>query len=318
MNELLPGPLPSRIDPEDPFVSLVGEIAVDGYSPATLRVLRSGWRAWRAACAAQGLAPLPCPESVLYAELRRRLDAGERRATIETMLLYPVRCAALRSGTPDPTHTVLFRDTWAKLCRERLPRRQEQAEPILGEDLARLYTALDPDRPRDCLLAALAGLAYEAMLRVSELVAIERRHLQRQPDGRAVLLIPRSKTDQEGRGAEVAVPAGLVAWIERHQRFAAAREPEGPWLFPSPYRRGVAHLTQRQAIRLLREAGLRVGCGDWSGHSGRVGAAQDMAMGGHDVTLMMLEGRWKTASMPARYAERAQALRRGARRRGVD
>lgn len=46
-----------------------------------------------------------------------------------------------------------------------------------------------------------------------------------------------------------------------------------------------------------------------SGHSTRVGPAQDMIAVGLEVGEVMLAGSWKTVSMPARYSERLLARR---------
>ena len=50
---------------------------------------------------------------------------------------------------------------------------------------------------------------------------------------------------------------------------------------------------------------------DISGHSARVGAAQDMVSAGLGVSEIMQCGGWKSPSMVARYSE-AQLARRGA------
>jgi hypothetical protein len=46
-----------------------------------------------------------------------------------------------------------------------------------------------------------------------------------------------------------------------------------------------------------------------SGHSARVGMAQDLVAGGADLPAVMQAGRWKSPTMPARYAERLLAKR---------
>ena len=57
---------------------------------------------------------------------------------------------------------------------------------------------------------------------------------------------------------------------------------------------------------------LRFGLGDgFTGHSGRVGMAQDLAATGVELPALMTAGRWKNSRMPARYTER-QAAGRGA------
>ena len=49
----------------------------------------------------------------------------------------------------------------------------------------------------------------------------------------------------------------------------------------------------------------------FTGHSGRVGMAQDLVASGVELPELMTAGRWKTSRMPARYTER-QAAGRGA------
>ena len=64
----------------------------------------------------------------------------------------------------------------------------------------------------------------------------------------------------------------------------------------------------RRIQAMARAAGLDEG---FSGHSGRVGMAQDLAAGGAELPALMVAGRWQSPRMPARYTEK-QALGRGA------
>ncbi len=59
--------------------------------------------------------------------------------------------------------------------------------------------------------------------------------------------------------------------------------------------------------RLVKRAGLEPGA--ISGHSLRVGMAQDLVASGADLPAVMQAGRWKSPTMPARYAERLLAGR---------
>jgi hypothetical protein len=54
-----------------------------------------------------------------------------------------------------------------------------------------------------------------------------------------------------------------------------------------------------------------------SGHSSRVGAAQDMARHGLELPAIMQSGGWKTATMVARYTARLDARRSGAAKLAV-
>ena len=62
----------------------------------------------------------------------------------------------------------------------------------------------------------------------------------------------------------------------------------------------------------MKAAAVAAGLGDgYTGHSGRVGMAQDLARSGLELPALMTAGRWKSSRMPARYTER-QAADRGA------
>ena len=49
-----------------------------------------------------------------------------------------------------------------------------------------------------------------------------------------------------------------------------------------------------------------------SGHSARIGAAQDMIAAGIDIAAILHAGRWKSPAMVNRYGERLLARRSGA------
>jgi integrase len=163
-----------------------------------------------------------------------------------------------------------------------------------------------PDGVRD---AALVLVMRDLLARISEVVAIEVADVTFF-DTTATVLIRRSKTDQEGRG-EVrligpAATAALKAWI------SLAAITEGA-VFRSLSRSGYLldrlHVDSIPKIlkRLARKAGIDPK--GISGHSCRVGMAHDLVAYGCDLAEVMQAGRWKTASMPARYTERLAAKR---------
>ena len=71
-------------------------------------------------------------------------------------------------------------------------------------------------------------------------------------------------------------------------------------------------LSASQIGRRVAAAAKAAGLGDgFTGHSGRVGMAQDLAAAGVELPALMQAGRWQSSKMPARYTER-QAAGRGA------
>ena len=71
-------------------------------------------------------------------------------------------------------------------------------------------------------------------------------------------------------------------------------------------------MTTRHIGNRVRAAAKVAGLGEgFTGHSGRVGMAQDLVKSGVELPALMTAGRWKSSKMPARYTER-QAADRGA------
>ena len=131
------------------------------------------------------------------------------------------------------------------------------------------------------------------------------------PDGASTALIRRSKTDQTGVGEVRWLSPQTVAQLRRWLK--AARIDAGP-VFRPVNKAGVVGAkaleggeVPRILKRLARQAGLDPAT--ISGHSARVGMAQDLVAGGADLVAVMQAGRWRSPTMPARYAERLLAKR---------
>jgi site-specific recombinase XerD len=156
------------------------------------------------------------------------------------------------------------------------------------------------------------------MLRRSELVALTVDHLTVDEDGTGAILVRKSKTDQEGRGA---VQFLSIAAVEALTRYIAANDITEGQLFRRFIKgRGMGENISSDSVakafkRLAVLAG--VDAENISGHSARVGMAQDLTAAGADLPAIMQAGRWKSATMPARYGERL-AIRRGAVARFYD
>jgi integrase len=158
---------------------------------------------------------------------------------------------------------------------------------------------------------AMLVLAYTTMMRRGEIVALQFADLTVEADGFGTMLIQRSKTDQEGVGAIAPIPADAMrhvqAWID------AAGITDGP-LFRTVNRGGrvggpLQPIEVSRAFRLMAQrAGLtpeetaRI-----SGHSTRVGSAQDMLRYGEQLPSIMAAGRWKTVEMVSRYTAKQGA-----------
>jgi integrase len=112
------------------------------------------------------------------------------------------------AGHPWSAAHPAIRDTLAGIARQHgTPARRAAA--IGTAEIRRLvatcHDGLCGQRDRALLL-----LGFAAALRRSELVAVQREHLTFTPEGLR-LLIPRAKSDQAGRGAELGIPRGARA-----------------------------------------------------------------------------------------------------------
>jgi integrase len=164
---------------------------------------------------------------------------------------------------------------------------------------------------RDRLLLALG---YETLCRRSELVALAMEHVERYPSEEGSILVSRSKADPFGAGRRAYLSKETLSlldcWIE------ASGIGDGAIL--RSFRKGRPDSTLHPASvsRILKQLSRRAGFPDTfvtgvSGHSLRVGAAQDMAAAGVSLVNIMQAGGWKSAEMVLRYIENIDVRRSG-------
>lgn len=294
---------------------------VTGYADNSLRSLASDWRNWQAFCLEHDRVVLPVAIEDLAAFLRALIEARYKRAALEHHL-FTLRTFSRYFALPDPMATDIGRKLWRDLCRKQLTRVQKQAVGLSLETLVQLEEVVDRDSSRDLRDIAMASVLYDLMARPSELVALQWDHLEDAGDDGAILHIGRSKPDQEGIGHKAALRPETRDWLMAWRGHARA---ELPQLFHAVgdaaiRKRGkapvVAPLTAKSVSAALARLAARAGfdVSPFSGHSGRVGATQDMFDWGLSLPEIMQIGRWKTPVMPARYGAKRDALNAGRRR----
>ena len=315
-------PHPGRGDPEPAHraaaVHHAGPAVVDVllpdhvFCPNTRRALRADLAVFAAWCRGRGVAALPAEPGTLAAFVDA-MAATRAPATVRRYLAS-VAVTHRAAGHLGTTRAVPVRLAIKRMYRRR-GRRQAQAPGLTWPLRRRLFEAAG-DRLIDLRNRALMGVAYDAMLRRSELVALRVSDLEPDRHGGATLLVRWSKTDPEGHGAVAYLARdtmGLVRdWLARSGVADGA-------LFRSVAKGGRlgAGLHASQVPRIFkamaRRAGLPADVSDaLSGHSARVGAAQDMVAAGIELPAILQAGRWKTTAMVNRYSERLLANRSGA------
>ena len=148
---------------------------------------------------------LPCPAAAALVANHLAELAGQRaHATLTGRLAAIVQAHALLRLPFDARDPVL-RQTLQGIARSHGSKPQRQAAPLLTADVLRVAAVCGGDRrgERD---RALILLGFAGAFRRAELVMIRVADLSFGPHGLSVLL-PRSKSDQEGEGVSVHVAA---------------------------------------------------------------------------------------------------------------
>lgn len=149
------------------------------------------------------------------------------------------------------------------------------------------------------------------LCRRSELVSLlveDIRYSQTDGVTKASVLIRKSKTDQLAKGKRLNLSQqateAINLWLER------LRNPKEGQLFKGINRdqKNTGSLGSGQISRIYKRIAKRAGLGkelieQISGHSLRVGHAQDMVNSGESMPMIMSRGRWSKTDTVMRYVE---------------
>jgi len=157
--------------------------------------------------------------------------------------------------------------------------------------------------------AALISVGYDTLCRSSELAAMRVGDVSIAGRRGGTILVPRTKADITGEGRIAHLSPETVTHVRTW--LAAAGLTGGP-LFRSLHLHRVSDgaLETSSIRRLIKRATRRAGLAPdltagLSGHSMRIGAAQDMMVAGFDALAIMQAGGWKSANVVLRYVENA-------------
>jgi len=296
---------PKRTINDDIMHKLSGAFScLDGaYSNQTLRAYRADIKAFVSWCVANSRLPFPAqPETVAAfigneikrcapSTIRRRLAAIRK---IHAVLNYPNPCS----------------DEHVKLALRRALRakdnRPHQAFPLNAELRDQLLNCFAKDaiglRNR-----TLIALGYDTMARRSELVAMRIEDIQKSARGSGKILIRRSKNDPLGRGRFGIITPETMTMLE--ELIAILGTHEG-YLFRSFMQStfSTAPLHPQEVNRIIKKAARKAKLPtkhiqNLSGHSMRIGAAQDLMLRGLGLLPLMVAGGWKSSNVVMRYVE---------------
>ncbi len=281
-------------------------------SANTRKNYRSQWRRFTGWARDRGVSALPADPVQVAAYLAERMERyGHRPATLQTAAAA-IGFVHRTRGLADPRDTEEVRATLRSAAR-KAGASQRQAEGITEQELQAIRAtacrpriwrrgrteSADTAERRGRMDIAIIGVMRDALLRVSEAVALLWADIEEEEDGTGRLLIRRSKTDAEGEGAVAFLSAPTMESLG----FIRGGASDGCC---------VLGLRSNRIAGRIKQAALAAGLGEgYSGHSPRVGMARDLVRSGAELASLMTAGRWRSPRMPALYT-RNERVTRGA------
>lgn len=316
MNPVVPS---SSAALSDPGSRLVDEIAAarvyraQAKAANTSRAYTSDWSQFEGWCDERGLELLPARPEAVATYLASLALAGKADSTIGRHLAA-IGWKHRQGGLVPPTvrdDKMVIADTLAGIRREQRARPSRKKAAIMAKDLAAMIAAADGEGTRSIRDRAILALGLAAALRRSELVALERRDVEMVDKG-LKLTLRQSKTDQEGEGQVIAVPAGkTLKPVERLKAWLAVRgSSAGPLFYQiDPQGRLTDKpMSDRSIARLIQKYAARVGLNPdmVGGHSLRAGFLTEASRNGASIAKMQEVSRHKRIEVLLGYVRSAE------------
>jgi len=246
--------------------------------------------------------PLSIANFIIKLSNDKRSSAGIRRALCGISTIHKLN--RLVDPTKDPDVTIEMRRMHRKLGRST-----KQAGSI-NLDILDLMLLSTDDSIRGLRDKALLLVAYDTLCRRSELVSLQVKDVKitiKNGVATTSILLRKSKTDQDsmGKWLRLSQRAGL-ALTEWMKQLPEGREN----IYCGLNRAGdiSQYLGGGQVNRIYKRIARTAGLDESiikgiSGHSMRVGAAQDLLNSGASMPVIMQRGRWSKTDTVMRYLE---------------
>ena len=282
---------------------------LDGaYAPNTLRAYKADMLEFIAYCEKNGVCALPAKPETVAEFLMQTVPQGIKASTIRRKV-SSISAIHRLSSLEDPTKHSEVRIIQRKIYRQ-LGTRFDQAYPITRALLTGLLAACEDDlhglRDRALLL-----VAYDSMRRRTELISLRAEDIDWIPHTGASIHLRKSKTDQQGCGKWIHLTSESTQAL--HQWLSAAKISEG-LIFRGVRSSGVITdgLCESRISRIYKTLARKAGIGESvvqsiSGHSMRIGGAQDLLNSGASLPQIMVKGGWAKTDTVLRYVERTRS-----------
>jgi site-specific recombinase XerD len=288
-------------------------VKIDGaYAPSTIRAYRADFSDFIDFCRDRNANALPAQSHLVVQYIAGLTDSGRSSASIRRALcgLSAIhRLNRFEDPTKDPDVTLEMRRMHRKLGRS-----SKQAGGINAVTLEKLLLATE-DSIRGIRDRALLLVAYDTLCRRSELVSLRVKDVKinmKNSVETSSILLRRSKTDQDSTGKWLHLSERthivLAEWI--------SKLPEGQEMLFCGLNRALdisPKISVGQINRIYKNIARKAGLNESevksiSGHSMRVGAAQDLLNSGASMPIIMQRGRWSKTDTVMRYVENGNPI----------
>ena len=282
---------------------------IDGaYADSTIRAYYADMKDLIHFCEMRGTIGLPITGEDLCSYIAHLTQSGRTSASIRRVIAGVATIHKLNrfeDPTKDPDVLLEMRRMHRKLGRY-----SKQALGITSDILERMIQASEAGN-RGSRDRALLLLAYDSLCRRGELVDLRIEDIQislKNNKEQMSILIRKSKTDQYAMGKRIFVSqrtkTAIKEWLER------LRNPKSGILLRGvnraqhimdPLKPGQINRIYKRLAKLAKLE--RETIEQISGHSLRVGHAQDMVNAGDSLPMIMSKGRWSKTDTVMRYTE---------------
>ena len=279
---------------EDIFAKIDGAFAKN-----TIRAYKSDFAQYQNWCLQNNQDPIPATADTMAMYIDY-LSQTNKSATIRRRI-NSLGTVLKLSKNFDPTkqpEVILA----LKRMHRKIGRAQEQATPLTKTLLNKLLNNCD-NGTMGIRNQVLLRLGYETMRRRSELCAFKFEDIDYAPNGKAIILLNFSKTDQYGTGKVLPISEELFNLLNQWKGILGNQG----YILRSINKHGHigASLNPASISTILKtlQEGLKTGSNQQplSGHSFRVGAALDLLEQGESLEKIMLRGGWQSDSTAMKY-----------------
>ena len=278
------------------------------YAPSTIRAYRADFNDFILFCHGRNAEALPAGPYLIVEYICKLTGSGRSSASIRRALcgLSAIhKLNRFEDPTKDPDVALEMRRMHRKLGRS-----SAQAGSINADTLDKLLLATD-ESIRGIRDRALLLVAYDTLCRRSELVSLLVKDVKiniKNDIETSSILLRKRKTDQDSTGKWLHLSQrahqALVDWMKglpEGQEYLMVGIDRGGRISRSSLNSGQINRVYK---RIARDAGLdELVIEGISGHSMRVGAAQDLLNSGASMPIIMQRGRWSKTDTVMRYLE---------------